>query len=76
MFSSNNLMSMKRTRSLDNLFIFRESEKNLKMTPVLSFFVMIVSRGQKDINYHSKDALSNLLMSGKGSKITQQYFHV
>ena len=28
---------------LDNIFIFRESEKNLKMTPVFSFFVMVIS---------------------------------
>ena len=47
MFSSNTLTSVKRTRSLDNLFMFRESEKNLKMTPMLSFFVMLVSQGQK-----------------------------
>jgi hypothetical protein len=32
---------------LGNLLIFREFEKNLKMTLVLSFFVMLVSRGQK-----------------------------
>jgi hypothetical protein len=33
MFSSNTLTSVKRTRSLDNLFMFRESEKSLKETP-------------------------------------------
>jgi hypothetical protein len=47
MFSSNTLSSVKRTGSLDNLFMFRESEKNLKMTPMLSFFVMLVLRDQK-----------------------------
>jgi hypothetical protein len=55
------------------VFIFRESENNLKMTPMLSFFNR---EAEKEINYHSKDALSNLLASGKGSKITRQSFHV
>jgi hypothetical protein len=39
MFSSNNLTSVKRTRLLDNLFMFREPEKSLKGTPVGSFFI-------------------------------------
>jgi hypothetical protein len=30
-------MSVKRTRSLDNLFMFRESEKSLKGTPGVPF---------------------------------------
>jgi hypothetical protein len=29
------------------VFIFRESENNLKMTPMLSFFVILVLRGRK-----------------------------
>jgi hypothetical protein len=57
-------------------FMFRESEKNLKATPGLSFYIILVSKAEKEINYHSKDALSNLLMSVKGSKITRKYFHV
>ena len=32
------LMSVKKIRSLDNLFIFRDSEKSLKETP-LEFFM-------------------------------------
>ena len=31
--SSNTLTTMKKTRSLDDIFIFRESEKGLKRTP-------------------------------------------
>jgi hypothetical protein len=34
-FSSNNVMSVKRTRSLDNIFMFRESEKSLKGTQLM-----------------------------------------
>jgi hypothetical protein len=32
-------MSVKETRSLNNLSLFRESEKGLKKTPGVSFFV-------------------------------------
>jgi hypothetical protein len=38
-FSSNTLTSVKITRLLGNLFMFRESEKSLKETPGGSFFV-------------------------------------
>jgi hypothetical protein len=37
MFFSNTLTSVKRKRSLDNLFMFRESKKSLKGTPGGSF---------------------------------------
>jgi hypothetical protein len=37
MRTSNTLTSMKKERSLDNLFMFRESEKRLKGTPWGSF---------------------------------------
>jgi hypothetical protein len=37
--TSNTLASVKIARSLDNLFMFRESEKSLKRTPGGSFFV-------------------------------------
>ena len=43
--SSNTLTSMKKTRSLDDLFIFREPEKSLKRNP-LDFF-MFESRARK-----------------------------
>jgi hypothetical protein len=36
---SNTLMSVKIIRSLDNIFMFRESEKSLKGTPGGSFFI-------------------------------------
>ena len=38
MFSSNNLTRVKRTRSLDNIFVFKEREKRLKDTPLGSLF--------------------------------------
>jgi hypothetical protein len=38
MFSSDTLTSMKRTRSLGNLFVFMECEKSLKDTPLGSSF--------------------------------------
>jgi hypothetical protein len=38
MFSSNTLTSVKRTRSLGNLFAFMEREKSLKDTPLDSSF--------------------------------------
>ena len=37
MFSSNTFMSVKRTRSLGNIFMFREFEKSLKGTPMVPF---------------------------------------
>ena len=33
-YSSNALMSVKKKRSLDNLFAFKEPEKSLKKTPL------------------------------------------
>ena len=46
--SSNALMSMKNTRSLDNIFVFKELKKSLKKT-LLDVF-MFESRLQKVIN--------------------------
>jgi hypothetical protein len=56
--------------------MFRESEKNLKVTPGLSFFIILVSEVRKRDKLLLKDTLSNLLTSVKGSKITRQSFHV
>ena len=39
MFFLVQIMSVKETRSLDDLFLFRESEKELKKTLRVSFFV-------------------------------------
>jgi hypothetical protein len=39
MFFLDQLMSVKETRSLDDIFMFRESEKGLRKTPRVSFFV-------------------------------------
>jgi hypothetical protein len=51
--------------------IFRESEKELKDDSIVVFFSNVsLARPKKEINYHSKDALSNLLTSGKLRKIT------
>jgi hypothetical protein len=41
----------KEGRSLDNLFMFRESEKSLKMTPGGSFFVYPY-RSEKEIKVY------------------------
>ena len=49
-------MSVKRTRSLGNIFIFRESEKSLKTTPGGSFFVYPY-RSEKQIKVYP-DAFS------------------
>ena len=48
MLSTNTLTSMKIARSLDNLFMFRESEKSLKETLGGSFF-MYPYRSEKEI---------------------------
>ena len=56
MFSSNALTSVKRTRLLDNIFMFRESEKTLKETPGGSFFVYPY-RSEKEIKVYP-DAFS------------------
>ena len=39
-FSSNTFTSVKKTRSLGNIFVFTECEKILKDTPWVSFFVL------------------------------------
>ena len=42
--SSNTLTSVNKTRSLYNLFVFRESEKSLKITPLEFFMFESIAR--------------------------------
>jgi hypothetical protein len=53
MFSSNNLTSEKRTRSLDNIFMFRESEKSLKGTLGGFLFPITFMSSEKVIKFYS-----------------------
>ena len=52
MFSSNTLTSVKRTRSLDNLFMFREFEKSLKRTLGVPFSYNL-NKSEKVIKFYS-----------------------
>ena len=49
-------------------------EKHLKENSLSSFFIQKSNETEKGVNYRSKDALSDLLMSVKGSKVTRQFF--
>jgi hypothetical protein len=50
MFFLDQLTSVKETRSLDDIFLFRESEKGLKKTPGVSFFINNLQGPKKEIN--------------------------
>jgi hypothetical protein len=52
--SNLSLASVKETRSLDNIFMFRESEKGLKKTPG-GYFSQLIQTRLKSINVVSSD---------------------
>jgi hypothetical protein len=59
-------MSMNKTRSLDNLFMFRESKNSLKGTPGGSFFVEPLQVRKSD-----KSILGYILMYLRAQEITK-----
>ena len=61
----------KKARSLDNLFMFRESEKSLKETPGGSFFVYPY-RSEKEIKVYP-DALSCIFEREKEKRLSSVF---